>query len=116
MLHEPAAQQKSDPASGYKTIIGGWMFLLYALIYIGFVAINILDAKMMERTVFMGLNLATTYGFGLIIFAMILALVYNALCTNKEKELGLLEKKKKVTNTNNNIICNHLRLQKDSRR
>ena len=87
MFHGPATPQKSDPASGYKTVIGGWMFLLYALIYIGFVAINVIDAKLMEKEVFMGLNLATTYGFGLIAFAMVLALIYNALCTKKEKQL-----------------------------
>ena len=95
MLHEPAAQQKSDPASSYKTIAGGWMFLIYAIVYSGFVAINVVNAQLMEKTVFMGLNLATTYGFGLIIFAMVLALIYNTLCTRKEKELGLLEASKK---------------------
>ncbi len=87
MLHEPAAQSKSDPASGFKVSLGAWMFLFYAIIYIGFVAINVSKPVLMEKIVFLGLNLAVVYGFGLIIFAMILALIYNALCTAKEKEL-----------------------------
>ena len=35
-----------------------------------------------------GLNLAVVYGMGLIIFALILALIYNHLCTQKERELA----------------------------
>lgn len=87
MLHEPAAKAGKDPASPFKTKIGGWMFWLYAIIYIGFVGINLAQPMLMEETVFMGLNLATTYGFGLILFALFLALIYNHLCTAKEAEL-----------------------------
>ena len=93
MLHEPAAQSKSDPASSYKVRLGSWMFLLYAIVYCGFVAINVGKPVLMEKIVFMGLNLATVYGFGLIIFAMILALIYNAMCTAKEKALESQEEK-----------------------
>ena len=31
MLHEPAGQFGADPASPYKTRLGSWMFVLYAL-------------------------------------------------------------------------------------
>jgi hypothetical protein len=37
--------------------------------------------------VFMGLNLATVYGFLLIIVALIEALIYNYMCHKKELEL-----------------------------
>jgi uncharacterized membrane protein (DUF485 family) len=47
----------------------------------------------MEKTVIFGLNLAVTYGFGLIIFALVLALIYNAMCAAKEKELNKEYKK-----------------------
>ena len=43
---------------------------------------------MMEKEAFMGMNLAVTYGFGLIVFALILAVIYNQLCNNKEAELA----------------------------
>jgi hypothetical protein len=35
-----------------------------------------------------GSNLAIIYGFGLIIFALMLAFVYNAICTAAEEELN----------------------------
>ena len=88
MLHEPAGQSGRDPASPYKTRIGAWMFILYALIYAGFVAINIGRPVLMEREIFWGLNLAVVYGFFLIGFALVLALIYNALCNAKERELA----------------------------
>ena len=88
MLHEPSLPVGKDPASAYKTRLGIWMFIAYCLFYAGFVAINLLSPKAMAATVFMGLNLATVYGFALIIVALIMALVYNALCTAKEAELA----------------------------
>jgi hypothetical protein len=35
-----------------------------------------------------GSNLAIIYGFGLIVFALMLAFVYNAICTAAEEELN----------------------------
>jgi len=87
MLHEPAARSGPDPASAYKTRLGVWMFILYALIYAGFVAINLIAPQWMAVTAFAGLNIAVVYGFGLIVFALILALIYNAMCMRMEKLL-----------------------------
>lgn len=87
MLHEPAAQSGKDPASPYKTRIGVWMFWFYSAIYAGFVIINLVQPTLMEVTLFMGLNVAVFYGFFLIVFALLLALVYNHLATSKEAEL-----------------------------
>ena len=67
------------------------MFIFYGLIYAGFVCINILKPTLMEMTVVFGLNFATCYGFFLIIFALILALIYSHICTKKEIELAALE-------------------------
>jgi uncharacterized membrane protein (DUF485 family) len=88
MLHEPAAVSGVDNAQEYKASLGVKMFIVYALVYIGFVAVNIIRPLSMEIIVFMGLNLAVVYGFGLIIFALILALIYNHKCQLKEKELN----------------------------
>ncbi|MCP4293172.1 MAG: DUF485 domain-containing protein [bacterium] len=88
MLHKPAAQSGPDHARGYKSRLGVWMFLAYAIIYIGFVALNIISPLSMEKIIFLGLNLAVVYGFGLIIIALILALIYNFACSQKEKELN----------------------------
>lgn len=89
MLHEPAAKQDRDPASGYKTRLGVWMFLFYALVYAGFVAINLISPRAMESIVFSGLNLAVVYGFGLIVLALVMALIYNAYCMREEKRLAV---------------------------
>lgn len=87
MLHEPAAKQGRDPASGYKSRVGVWMFVVYASIYAGFVAINLLAPQAMEETFLAGMNLAVVYGFGLIVFALLLSGVYNTMCNREEKRL-----------------------------
>jgi hypothetical protein len=88
MLHEPARDSGPDPASVYKTRLGLWMFLLYCLFYAGFVMINVLTGgKAMQAIVLSGMNLAVVYGMGLIVLALVMALIYNHLCTAKEHEL-----------------------------
>ena len=87
MLHEPAAQSGPDPASDYKQRLGVWMFAIYAIIYGGFILINVLNAELMEMQVVFGLNLAIVYGFALIVLALTMALIYNHLCTKRERVL-----------------------------
>jgi uncharacterized membrane protein (DUF485 family) len=94
MLHEPATPSGKDPASPYKTRLGIWMFVFYSLFYAGFVAINLLSPLSMATIVFAGLNLATIYGFALIIVALIEALIYDAMCRKKEAEYAAAEKQK----------------------
>jgi len=89
MHHGPATENAPDPASRYKSRLGVWMFLFYCLVYAGFVLTNVLtEGQAMQTIVVAGLNLAVVYGMSLIILALILALIYNALCTAKEKELS----------------------------
>ncbi len=83
MTHGPATDWGVDKASGHKTRVGIWMFLLYALVYAGFVVINTLSPASMQSAVF-GLSLSIVYGLGLIVLALILALIYNAICTAAE--------------------------------
>ena len=87
MLHEPASSGGKDAAAPYKSRLGVWMFLLYALFYIGFVAINLYNPLLMEYIVAFGLNLATVYGFSLIIVALLMALVYDRLCRKQERSM-----------------------------
>jgi len=88
MLHEPAQQSAEDRASPYKTRLGVRMFVVYALIYVGFIAINVINPLLMETIIFAGLNLAIVYGFGLIVLAIVLAIVFNSMCVKKETELN----------------------------
>jgi uncharacterized membrane protein (DUF485 family) len=88
MLHAPAAPVGKDPAAAFKTRLGLWMFLAYGLFYAAFVAINLLRPLWMEYPVFRGLNLATVYGFALIVIALLQALAYDAFCRRRERQLA----------------------------
>jgi uncharacterized membrane protein (DUF485 family) len=88
MLHEPAAQSGPDLSIAYKMRVGVWMFLIYAIFYGGFVALNVLKPVLMETPFCFGMNLAVVYGFSLILFALVLALIYTAMCSRKEAELN----------------------------
>lgn len=86
--HGPATDWGEDKAIGYKTKLGLWLFLLYVLVYIGFIAINVASPKTMATIVFAGQNLAVVYGFGLIVLAFVMGMIYDVLCSNKEDELN----------------------------
>lgn len=88
MHHGPAVQLGEDKASSAKSKVGLSLLFVYCLIYIGFVAINTMAPAIMETQVFAGLNLAVVYGFGLIILAIVMGLVYNLICTNLEDKLN----------------------------
>ena len=66
--------------------IGLALFLFYLLLYGGFVLLNAFSPTTMERTPIAGVNLAILYGFGLIIAAFVLALIYGLACKSTEDE------------------------------
>ena len=84
MLHEPAAPSGRDPSAGIKARLGVWMFGCYSLFYGSFVAINLWKPLWMEEIVLAGMNLATVFGFALIIVALLQALVYSYICGRHE--------------------------------
>lgn len=89
MLHEPSSSRtEKDHAIAYKKRLGVQMFIVYALVYAGFVLINIIRPVLMEKEIIFGLNLAVVYGFGLIILSLIMALIYNYLCIKEESDLN----------------------------
>jgi len=87
MGHGPAVKLGKDDAVEYKTRLGIGMFIFYTLFYIGFMVINTAKPSLMEIT-FGGVNLAIVYGIGLIVFAFILAIIYNSLCNKAEARLN----------------------------
>lgn len=87
MGHGPAVKLGKDNASGYKTKLGIGMFIVYTIVYAGFVAINAVQPSLMQKII-MGQTLAVVYGFGLIVFALVLAVIYNRLCTAAEARLN----------------------------
>ncbi|WP_182867985.1 DUF485 domain-containing protein [Rhodopirellula sp. JC639] len=63
--------------------LGLWLFAVYLVLYLGFVFLSAFAAHLMERPVIAGLNLAIVYGFGLIVGALVMALLYGMLCKSE---------------------------------
>lgn len=87
MSHGPSTNWGEDNASGYKTKLGMWLFLVYSIIYGGFVLICSVWPKAMQHAVG-SLNIALAYGFALIGIALAMALIYNTLASRKEEQLN----------------------------
>ena len=75
-----------SPQRQFNTKLGLILFFVYLALYAGFVLINAFAADVMETIVLAGLNLAIVYGFGLILFALLLALIYGLLCKKEPLE------------------------------
>ncbi len=93
MDHGPAVELGVDRASKQKAKLGVWLFIVYTIVYAIFVAIGVLNYEAMGNIVLGNQNLAVVFGFGLILLAIIMGLIYNAICTgyenkfNKEEQL-----------------------------
>lgn len=75
----PAEQE--DPQVIVRNARNGMrLFVIYLIIYAGFVGLNAFAPKQMEVTPLFGVNLAILYGIALIVAAMVLALVYCWQC------------------------------------
>lgn len=90
--HGPAVKMGKDNASPYKQSLGIKLFIAYALVYAGFVAINTVRPEWMAKEICLSQNLAVVYGMGLIVLAMVMGLAYNHMCTKKEDELDTDDK------------------------
>ena len=76
------------PAARYNARLGIVLFIVYLLIYAGFVALSAFAPSVMAKPVVGGVNLAIVYGFGLIVGAFVLAIVYMAMCRRDPSEDG----------------------------
>ena len=63
-----------------STRIGLSLFAVYTAIYAGFMLLAAFSPQTMEATPLAGVNLASWYGFGLIVAAIVLALLYGWAC------------------------------------
>ncbi|MFN8854908.1 MAG: DUF485 domain-containing protein [Planctomycetaceae bacterium] len=59
---------------------GIWLFLLYLMLYGSFVTVSAFFPDAMESTPVGDLNLAISWGFALIISAILLSFLYGILC------------------------------------
>lgn len=87
MDHEHYSKWDKDKSTNFKAKIGIWMFLGYSVVYAGFILINVIYPKLMAVDIG-PLNLAIIYGLGLILIALIMALIYNKICTDAERKLN----------------------------
>ncbi len=93
MDHGPAVELDEDFAIKKKTKLGVILFFIYFVVYALFVAIIVIDSTLMGKIVLGNQNLAVVYGFGLIIFAILLGLYYNWQCTKYENLMNPKEEK-----------------------
>ncbi len=84
MAHGPATEWKKEKSESYKTRLGLIMFSIYVPIYLAFVFLCVLNPKLVATDVGK-LNLAVTFGFALIVIAIFQALIYNLICSRREK-------------------------------
>jgi len=87
MGHGPAVKLGKDNAADYKTRLGIKMFIFYTITYASFVVINATNPSVMEMII-MGQTLAVVYGFALIVLALLMAIIYNAMCNAAEARLN----------------------------
>jgi len=87
-MHGPAAKLEKDHAADKKAKLGIYLFIFYILAYSGFVVIGLYDPDLMGVHVLGKQNLAIVYGYGLILLAIVMGLVYNVLCTRMENKLN----------------------------
>jgi uncharacterized membrane protein (DUF485 family) len=85
MSHGPAVEWKEQKSTAKKAKLGIVMVLIYTVVYGTFVTINVVNPKLMKIDIG-SLNLAIVYGFGLIILALVQAVIYNQYCTRLEEK------------------------------
>jgi len=64
--------------------LGLVLFVVYLALYLGFMGIATFKYELFGSTPFGGVNLAILYGMGLIIAALVLAVIYMTLCKPEE--------------------------------
>jgi uncharacterized membrane protein (DUF485 family) len=69
--------------------IGLALFAVYLVFYGGFVLIAAFSPQTMDATPLAGVNLAIWYGFGLIVAAILLALIYGIACHKESSQVNL---------------------------
>jgi uncharacterized membrane protein (DUF485 family) len=67
-----------EPIDQRKINIGVRMTILYSILYGGFVVLSVFRPAIMGTRGLFGLNLAITYGLGLILTAILFAVIYNS--------------------------------------
>ncbi|MBM3138016.1 MAG: DUF485 domain-containing protein [Chloroflexi bacterium] len=84
-----------EPIDQRKINIGVRMTILYSILYGGFVVLNVFRPALMGSRGLFGLNLAITYGLGLIVMAILFAVIYNSFFRPQRNGLTATKSQKK---------------------
>lgn len=74
------ANRTNEPSSVRGARYGRVLFVVYLLLYGGYVCITAFAPAIMQRTPLAGINLSVLYGLALIATAILMALVYDWIC------------------------------------
>jgi uncharacterized membrane protein (DUF485 family) len=74
--HENVREDEHPEIVAHNTRLGLLLFAVYCVLYGGFMGLSTFAPAVMKSQPFGGVNLAILYGFGLIVAAMLLAVVY----------------------------------------
>lgn len=91
-MHENQTSEEKEIVTLQKSKLGVRLFFVYLICYAGFVILGVFQYELLATTVVAGLNLAITYGIGLILFAVILGIIYNYYCSRYEDQAEEMEK------------------------
>jgi uncharacterized membrane protein (DUF485 family) len=84
-------QQLNDPHDRHvprNARYGLVLFFAYVIVYALFVYLSAFRADLMAWQPMGGVNLAVWYGLGLIVFAIVLAVIYMFICKSGSDEAG----------------------------
>jgi len=87
-MHGPAIKLDTDNAAVKKSKLGVKLFYAYTLVYLGFVVIGLVNPELLGLHVLGKQNLSIVYGFGLIVLAIVMGFIYNALCNRMEDNMN----------------------------
>jgi uncharacterized membrane protein (DUF485 family) len=82
--NDPPQKAAHDAHVAPNARLGLALFAVYLALYLGFMGIAAFKYEWFNRAPFGGVNLAILYGMGLIVAALLLALLYMALCKRDE--------------------------------
>lgn len=78
----PAGDDAGVPGLTHSARLGLFLFAIYLILYGGFVGLNAFAPQKMGEPIesLGGINIAIAYGIGLIVAALVLAVIYMLLC------------------------------------
>jgi uncharacterized membrane protein (DUF485 family) len=83
-MNKPAVPPSAEVLAirSYNARMGLVLFVFYLAAYVGFVVLSAVSQDVLRQPSLGGVNVAVLYGFGLIIGAFVVSIIYMLLCRN----------------------------------